>query len=64
MAVVITGRGTFHLPNFASPDNSALNTFHVEANCAYYIMPDMDLELRCDPEAKEHLTVFIATCDI
>lgn len=38
VCIVISGHGFVHMREFTPDEN--LNNFSVEANCAYYIMPD------------------------
>lgn len=45
MMVVIKGKGIVELPEFV-PGNSLLNTFEINANCAYYVMPENEIIIR------------------
>jgi oxalate decarboxylase/phosphoglucose isomerase-like protein (cupin superfamily) len=60
MCIVISGKGTFHLQEFSSEEK--LNQFTVEANCAYYLMPNQDFMVSNDSESD--LVMFIAKPDI
>ena len=60
MIVVIKGEGKVHLKDFSK--NEALNHFLIEANSAYYMMPDIEFVVTA--ETTEDLLMFIANPDI
>ena len=63
MAVILSGSGIINFPGF-SPSKEEFNNFKIEANCAYYILPEVEFNISASSESSENLVIFIATCDI
>lgn len=60
VCIIISGHGTVHMREFSHEEK--LNKFKVEANCAYYIMPDQEFLVQNDSESE--LVLFLAKPDI
>jgi hypothetical protein len=63
MAIVVKGKGDVKLSDFSLPsDPEGFNKFKMERDCAYYLMPEQEIDITNPHE--EELIVFIANCDI
>lgn len=60
VSIVISGHGTVTMGEFSHDEK--LNNFKVEANCAYYMMPDQEFFVQNDSESE--LVLFLAKPDI
>jgi hypothetical protein len=60
VCIIISGNGTVKMREFSQEE--LLNNFKIEADCAYYIMPEQEFIVQNDSESE--LVLFLSKPDI